>query len=509
MFVGAKQKRFDRIVSTKFITMIRTITIFALTAILSVGANGQYFESLGNQPQSQNHRPGYSAAGDGTILFPGIERENTLLSGRPVPVIPESMFVVQSENPTPLLRLDSVVLGRDWKEKFVYDNIGRITNQYYMEWDDQFSEWRAYWGMEAFSYRDDGLLEQFSEYYWDFDLGELKDLARHLYEYDGNKHHISTVVMLFDLAMQDWRKLRQYDYEYDENGNMTASYTSGVNHNSGEWENWSKTGYAYNEAGRLDFETEYRWNNEQGEYVPATKREHHYNDHGQQKDRFLYSWRAQQEQWVSTSWHAYAYNEDQLLVSEIMYTRNSDNEPWAPRMKSAFEHDTNGNPVAFEMLEYQSAEWLGEQRTEMVYDQSWQFSDLALPPDYAHFRGQVPTHKMTEFAIRYRQAKQWTSGDVFRLYYSDLAPAEVTFTEDIVMPDLVPYPNPVRDVVNIQLPEAVSEASFELFDMTGRLVISRTVSGHNSISLQEIKSGIYVYRIAGPAYEQTGKLAKE
>lgn len=477
--------------------MIRTITVFALSAMLSLTANGHSPEILNTH--SRSYHNSHSSG-----------NQNSLLTGRPETLIPESMLSIRSESNLPLLKLDSMVLAsNDWKDKYVYDDLGRLTNQYFMEWDKQFNEWRAYWGMQEFSYRDDGLLAQMTDYTWDFDFGELKELARFMHEYDENKQHISTVVMLFDLSLQDWKKLRQRDYEYDEDGNLVAVYSYGIEHATGNWVHWSKWVYTYNEAGLQESETEYRFNNEQDEYFPLARSEKQYNDLGQIHETFGYSWRAQQEEWVNTSWVEHAYSEDHRLVSKIFHRRDNDGAPLTPRNKERFEYDAYGNPVFNETLQNQLVEWLSMQQFEMVYDHAWQFSDLALPSDYTHFRGQVPTHKMVEFTSRQRQGMQWGNENVFRLFYSDLAISEITLTEDIAKPDLKPYPNPARDMVNIQLPEEVTEARFELYDMTGRLLISRSVSGHDRISLHEIKTGIYIYRIAGPAYERSGKLVRE
>ena len=59
------------------------------------------------------------------------------------------------------------------------------------------------------------------------------------------------------------------------------------------------------------------------------------------------------------------------------------------------------------------------------------------------------------------------------------------------------YPNPVSDKLNIQLPTGTEKAEVDVFDYTGRLILSKTISSNNTaIDVQKISKGIYVIRVA-------------
>ena len=59
------------------------------------------------------------------------------------------------------------------------------------------------------------------------------------------------------------------------------------------------------------------------------------------------------------------------------------------------------------------------------------------------------------------------------------------------------YPNPVSDVLNIQLPTSTEKAEVSIFDYTGRLVSSKTISSNDTaIDVQKISKGIYMIRVA-------------
>ena len=59
------------------------------------------------------------------------------------------------------------------------------------------------------------------------------------------------------------------------------------------------------------------------------------------------------------------------------------------------------------------------------------------------------------------------------------------------------YPNPVSDVLNIQLPTGTEKAEISVFDYTGRLVSSKIISSNDTaIDVQKISRGIYMIRVA-------------
>ena len=59
------------------------------------------------------------------------------------------------------------------------------------------------------------------------------------------------------------------------------------------------------------------------------------------------------------------------------------------------------------------------------------------------------------------------------------------------------YPNPVSDLLNIQLPSGTEKAEVSVFDYTGRLVSSKTISSNDTaIDVQKISKGIYMIRVA-------------
>lgn len=71
----------------------------------------------------------------------------------------------------------------------------------------------------------------------------------------------------------------------------------------------------------------------------------------------------------------------------------------------------------------------------------------------------------------------------------------------IAVNDIAIYPNPAKDFVKVKvdIPNIAGKATFDLYDITGRKVISKEMAIEHSVpvelSLSEIRSGIYLLKV--------------
>ena len=58
------------------------------------------------------------------------------------------------------------------------------------------------------------------------------------------------------------------------------------------------------------------------------------------------------------------------------------------------------------------------------------------------------------------------------------------------------YPNPARDIINIQLDKALPNARLSVFDMYGRTLISRTITGTlQTVDIRNLSQGTYHVKV--------------
>jgi hypothetical protein len=72
------------------------------------------------------------------------------------------------------------------------------------------------------------------------------------------------------------------------------------------------------------------------------------------------------------------------------------------------------------------------------------------------------------------------------------------------------YPNPVTDFITIQFPYSIENASISVYNSLGQNVLENKLSNNNSkISLEELESGVYIYKIEANNFSKTGKISKK
>jgi hypothetical protein len=83
---------------------------------------------------------------------------------------------------------------------------------------------------------------------------------------------------------------------------------------------------------------------------------------------------------------------------------------------------------------------------------------------------------------------------------------QTTGITDIETSAINVYPNPARDNINIVLPENISSAIFTLYDMQGKVLIQQQISNQDAVSIDNIATGIYIYKVTTDKQNYTRKI---
>jgi hypothetical protein len=71
--------------------------------------------------------------------------------------------------------------------------------------------------------------------------------------------------------------------------------------------------------------------------------------------------------------------------------------------------------------------------------------------------------------------------------------------------DLKVYPNPAHQYIVIETGSTLT-STFKLFDFTGNLMIATEVSDKEQLSVEQLKAGLYYYKITSESRLQAGKI---
>jgi hypothetical protein len=106
----------------------------------------------------------------------------------------------------------------------------------------------------------------------------------------------------------------------------------------------------------------------------------------------------------------------------------------------------------------------------------------------------VPCHKEAV----YKNAQGWN-------YFINIIDECAAVEELTLENQLSIYPNPAVDNIHITLPEN-TQVLFTLYDMQGRILIKEEVSNRSRVGVNNLASGMYIYKVTTEKETQTGKL---
>ena len=74
----------------------------------------------------------------------------------------------------------------------------------------------------------------------------------------------------------------------------------------------------------------------------------------------------------------------------------------------------------------------------------------------------------------------------------------------------VVFPNPTKDAVIVAFPNGFENANISFYNALGQLVLERNLTSQNSkVELNEMNSGMYLYKIQSKTFTQSGKISKQ
>jgi hypothetical protein len=80
--------------------------------------------------------------------------------------------------------------------------------------------------------------------------------------------------------------------------------------------------------------------------------------------------------------------------------------------------------------------------------------------------------------------------------------------EETIVQDISIYPNPANTQLTVELPSNETEYQIQLFDLSGKVFVSRLVSGKTSeeIDLSDFASGTYLVKLSSNDFTVNKKL---
>ncbi|MBG0781545.1 MAG: T9SS type A sorting domain-containing protein [Bacteroidales bacterium] len=337
-------------------------------------------------------------------------------------------------------------------------------------------------GRTAFTYDESNLLEVLIEQVWE---GDWENVTRETYSRYPNGLEAAILLELWDgsdwenqtnqvIIRNDQGTIEQITFQiWDGDGWINSFKLQNVISNdiiidstytmafeSGTWVNIYVEAYEFNAQNRIENVTGSFWIDDA--WVNDYQAEYNYNSAGLVDVGILKSW--ENNQWLNTEKSTFYYNnwnKYQSIIKEVW-----DGAQWVNASYDNYSFDGNGNALEGEIYQWVDGGWLSIQDEPIVMTYNYGFEE------------------------------QTFIGFLVEAAYRSVLVGEAELTM-VAQDDLMKlWPNPVSDVIHIQLDNTVEFTSATIYDLAGKKVleIQQAPNSGNEININvaDLEPGLYL-----------------
>lgn len=351
------------------------------------------------------------------------------------------------------------------KETVKHNERGQPTEIIWLIWDKSNNQW-VNWGKYELEYDAEGNLLQETVSDWDFDAGQWLEGAKYEMSYDGNGELVEEIWSFWD---EDSAKLvLNYKAEYVYVDGKLTTWNQYLME-GGKWVELFQTTYTYDPQGNLTFElTLY--------YDPV------------------------EDMWMDDSQIIYTYNEANQLTMEEAWEFNEIYSTLIQSWQSEYTWDSDGNLIeqvdrSWSLGARKGAnEWLDAFKSEWTFNKEFTLFDLYVPYWFLQEAEDVNFVHMPVSELGYVYVDgAWVMDYRQTAYYSAFDSS--TGTDDIQENKVSIYPIPASEMITFSWEDPYMHLSLELYDLTGKRVISRSIDKQETIDVNHLSGGIYLYKL--------------
>ncbi len=400
----------------------------------------------------------------------------------------------------------------DWvnvySDAFEYDAAGRQTCELWYDCENNpdscLADYRA-----DFTYDGQGNRTMIMSYWRNPDTGLWENSGKQEMTYDAAKNLIGNIYLHLDDSTKVWIPSWKSELTYDTNNHPLTEIEWWWIDNTSQWIYHYKNAYQYDNAGNMVLHVSSQWDVVSSAWVAYSKEQSDYNAAGNLTEHLDYGWDMETSQWVFEYKTIYVYNANEKVSACSQWYWNPEKGTWEEQWLDEFFYDNMGNLTEDHAYESKDSigNWEYQYKETFNYDNAYSLSDLLLPEFY------VPTeffnHKLINILITSLDdsTQQWIPEVRMSFRYTEM---NIGGIPEFKVSNISVFPNPAVDEIMIVSEMPMELAKFELCDIQGRIVLVQTLEGtRTTVSVKELKSGIYFYRISGNNDTRRGKIMIE
>jgi hypothetical protein len=335
---------------------------------------------------------------------------------------------------------------------------------------------------------------------WDMEASAWINTTRDEVFYDATGYVSSFISSEWDAQTNNWVYAFKAEFVYNETGvgEMLAYIW---NAETSEWDLLSKLTITVNASGDPILMLTSVFDAGSGTWFDVWKSEFTYDGDGNLSMTIDSEFSFTTFSWVFSIKYVYAYNANNYESEEIRYTWDETTSAWLNSYKHELAYDDSGNQDVLNVFNWNGSQWVYSIMQDYTYNMAYPISEIVVPalngPDWQfNYMPVSITYSNQPLPVRSMN----TGRDMY--YYSEQNATSVIQNNAIVSQVM---PNPAVDRITVRLADG-KQAKLEIYNLSGRVVLSNEVIDNQSIVIDQLASGTYFYRIISANEMTTGKL---
>ena len=386
------------------------------------------------------------------------------------------------------------------KGEFTLDSKGNYTLNVWYDWDDIAKKWVGSYKSESI-YDLNGNRTLYVSYDWDALTSKWVGSYKTENTYNASGNTIIRISYNWDLTVNKWVGQSKDETTYNLNGIPTLTHHYTWNETYSLWENYAKSEYVYDANGNSILET---WFDKRlASWVAIQKTEYAYDSNGNMTLYTYYYFNEVTNKWDgSYKWES-VFDSNGHEILSISYDWDIYTEKWVADYKYETAFDSNGNLIL--EIDYERDEMTNLLVADYKTVPTWNnaYTEFIMPEE--SYDVTIFKHMLTGYDgyTWNADASQWELTEKATFYYSE---QDITGIQENTENLVTIYPNPATDFLTFTFKDASQPALVELFDMQGKLLISRDIYHNQQLPVSHLQTGMYFCKVSQNGVQFNSKL---
>lgn len=400
-----------------------------------------------------------------------------------------------------------ITSGEVFKQYKTWENNIWTGSISYMK-NDSTGVWEKYDKTEP-AYDSDGNLLSTSSYDWSKATGDWVQSSQEEFSYDTQGHQTLRVNYYYDTASKTWSCNNREERAFDSHGNEIMYIYYGWSYPSDEFGPQRKVTRVFDSKNQLLEEANFSWNTESNQWIGSYKTTQEFDSNGHLTEIISLSWDTENNQWTTDSKTQSSFDSygNEILTLDLSYDPSTGTWLEYYRTEQKFEADGDILETLTLAAKDSSGQYTSKFKHQYLYNQDFYEVDAAVPYEWS---GKVPVHMILgSVTMKWDQTSgTWIKFQNHDYWYSDFKGS--SSIPETPLTSIRVFPNPVSDVLFVESDQSSEPIIFEMADITGKQVISKTLNGsRNQVQLSELPGGLYIYRVIMNGESYYGKVVKK